>query len=304
MLLLTAAIVAAVSVGVWAHGRFGEGAEALTRRLLDAMLYVALPFIVFFVVARAELDTGAGLGLMYGYVGHLVCGTLAYVAARRIFHLGPTGTATMVIGVVMANTGYLGVPLTAALLGADDLGPAVTFDAIVSGPSFYVFGFAVAAALTTRGEPLRDRLARFVSRSPPLVAVLAALVAPDAIAPEVMRDVAEVAVAALLPVGFFVLGVTLCAEAAKGAFAFPPPLSRPVATVVALRMLAAPALLAALSAATVSVPDAYLVQAAMPVGINTLVVAHAYDLDLGMAASAVAWSTAIAVVAGLGTLVV
>jgi hypothetical protein len=29
----------------------------------------------------------------------------------------------------------------------------------------------------------------------------------------------------------------------------------------------------------IEIPDAYLVQAAMPVGINTLVVAHAYDRD-------------------------
>ncbi len=49
----------------------------------------------------------------------------------------------------------------------------------------------------------------------------------------------------------------------------------------------------------IEIPDAYLVQAAMPVGINTLVVAHAYDLDLAIAASALAWSTAIAVVASL-----
>ncbi|MDQ3678211.1 MAG: hypothetical protein M3401_15680 [Actinomycetota bacterium] len=44
---------------------------------------------------------------------------------------------------------------------------------------------------------------------------------------------------------------------------------------------------------------AYLVQAAMPVGINTLVVAHAYDLDLPLAASALAWTTTIAIAAGL-----
>ena len=36
----------------------------------------------------------------------------------------------------------------------------------------------------------------------------------------------------------------------------------------------------------------------MPVGVNTLVVAHAYDLDRGLAAAALAWSTAIALAAG------
>jgi predicted permease len=34
----------------------------------------------------------------------------------------------------------------------------------------------------------------------------------------------------------------------------------------------------------------------MPCGINTMIVTHAYGLDLRLTASAVAWSTAIAVV--------
>ena len=57
---LALAIAASVAVGVWAHRRYGDGALALTRRLLDAMLYVALPLIIFFVVARADLAAGAG----------------------------------------------------------------------------------------------------------------------------------------------------------------------------------------------------------------------------------------------------
>ncbi len=72
---------------------------------------------------------------------------------------------------------------------------------------------------------------------------------------------------------------------------------------LALRLLVAPALMLGLSALIVDVPDAYLVQAAMPSGINTLIVAHVYGLDLRLAAGAIAWTTTVvvtvAVVAGL-----
>jgi malate permease and related proteins len=37
----------------------------------------------------------------------------------------------------------------------------------------------------------------------------------------------------------------------------------------------------------------------MPCGINTLLVAHVYGLDVRLAAQAVAWSTAVAVTAAL-----
>ncbi|TMM03887.1 MAG: transporter, partial [Actinobacteria bacterium] len=77
------------------------------------------------------------------------------------------------------------------------------------------------------------------------------------------------------------------------------PLTRAVGAAVVLRLLVAPALLAALSAIIVAVPHAYLFQAAMPSGINSLVVAHAYGLDLRLTSSALAWTTAIVIAAGV-----
>lgn len=67
--------------------------------------------------------------------------------------------------------------------------------------------------------------------------------------------------------------------------------------VLGLRLVIAPALMLALSALTFDVPDAYYVEAGMPTGINALVVAHAYGLDLRLTSAALAWSTAVAVVA-------
>ena len=112
-------------------------------------------------------------------------------------------------------------------------------------------------------------------------------------------DTARVLAYAVLPVGFFILGVNLASEAEDGALAFPPPLSGPVGVALVLRLLVAPALMFGLSAAIIEVPDAYLVQAAMSSGINSLVVAHAYGLDLRICASALAWTTSVVVVGAL-----
>jgi predicted permease len=195
----------------------------------------------------------------------------------------------------MANTGYFGTPVVATLLGHDDLGAAVTFDALVSSPIFYVGAFLIAAILTTQGQPPAARLRTYVLRNPPLIAVAAALVSPDALAPDVLVDVARVAIIAIAPVGFFVVGVRLAAER----IGFPPPLGAPVAVVVALRLVVAPLALLGLATLAGGMPDAYLLQAAMPVGVNTLTVAHAYDLDETLAAAALAWTTALALAAAL-----
>jgi predicted permease len=104
---------------------------------------------------------------------------------------------------------------------------------------------------------------------------------------------------AILPLGFFVVGITLAAEAEEGAVRFPPPLSLAVGVALALKLLVAPAIVLALSQLVLDVPDPYLVQAAMASAINAIVIAHEYGLDGGLTAAAIAWSTAIVVVAGL-----
>lgn len=295
MLALALAILAAIAAGVGAQRRLGERAETLTRWLLGALLYVALPFIAFFVLARAGFGAGAGLGLGLAYVMHAVVGLLAWAIAARVLHLSARATATVIVATIMANTGYLGAPLVNTLLGHDALGAAITYDVLVSGPMFFFVAFAVAAAFTTRGEPAARRVRTFITRNPPLIAVAAGLAAPDALAPDVLVEIARVGVIALAPLGFFIVGVQLAAESRGTTLR----LSAPVAVVIALRMVVAPLLMIGAVTVAGDVPDAYLVQAAMPVGVNMLVVVQAYELDRAIAASALAWSTAIALVAGL-----
>ncbi|MGE5858027.1 MAG: AEC family transporter, partial [Solirubrobacterales bacterium] len=68
---------------------------------------------------------------------------------------------------------------------------------------------------------------------------------------------------------------------------------------ILLRLVVAPGLLLALSLPFIDLPGPYLLLAAMPCGVNTVLGAHGYGLDSRLAAQAVAWTTAIAVVAAL-----
>ncbi|MGA8219300.1 MAG: hypothetical protein WB771_12095 [Solirubrobacterales bacterium] len=61
----------------------------------------------------------------------------------------------------------------------------------------------------------------------------------------------------------------------------------------------APGLLLLLSLPLIDLPGPYLLLAAMPCGINTLLVAHVYGLDAKLAAQSVTWTTTIAVAAAL-----
>ncbi len=300
MALVVLAIIASTAAGVGAERRWGDAARLATGRLLDVLLWVVLPLITFFVVARLQLTAGVGAGLAFGYLAAAAAGLTAWVVGERVLGLGRPSTGAMVCAVMVSNTGYLGLPLAVTLLGADQLGAMVAYDILVNGPVMYVAGFAVGAAFGTRaGANPRQRLRAYVLRNPVAFALAAALLVPDTLAPDVAVNGAELLAVALLPVGFFVLGVHLMHEREDGVLEFPPKMTAAAAAALGLKLLVVPAIVLAASTLIVVVPDAYLLAAAMPTGINTLLIAHVYGLDLRLAAAIVAYSTTIVVLAAI-----
>jgi len=302
-LLTAATIAAAVAVGVWAERRRPQAAARAARRSLTLMLYALLPPVIFFNIAASRIDVSHGVGLVLGLVASSLGAFAAYLLASRVLHLSNPRTGAVVCTVLSVNTGYLGYPLTVALLGRDELPTAVLYDVLVTGPCLLLGAFAVGAALGTKaGEGPRDRVRAFFTRNPPLYAAIAGILAPDALAPQALVDLSQALLVAILPIGFFAVGATLAENAEHGELPMPPPLTRPVLVALGSRLLLVPALLTLLAAPLIDLPAAYRLMAAMPSGINSMVVAHAYGLDMEITAEAVTWSTTIVVLAALASL--
>ena len=297
MIGIVAAIVVSVGAGVWAERRWGPGASRSSRRALLLVLYVVLPPTTFFNIAAAEIDVGSGVGVLLAWAA-LACSVLvAWFVAARVLRLSRPATGSVLVCVLIANTGYLGYPVVAVLEGLDALSVAVVYDILVGSTALLLGAFTVGAAFGERaGEGVRERTISFFARNPPVYAAILGLLAPDALAPELAVDISRIAIIAVLPIGFFAVGVALAEESEHGTFAGIPRLDPPVALAVGARMVLAPLLLLALAAPLIDLPETYLLLAAMPCGINTMVVTHAYGLDLRISAAAVAWSTALAVV--------
>jgi len=302
VVVIAATIAAALAAGARAERRYGPGAQRAARVVLGAMLYALVPFIAFFNIDRLRIDANVGGGIALGYVALALTGGVAYLVGRRALDLGRPATGALMCGAIQGNTGYLGLPLAAAVLGASRLGEAVAYDALVQSPTLLVAGFGIGAAFGARtGAGAGARVRAFLARNPPLLAVIAGLLAPRSLAPDSLVHLSRLLVFALLPLGFFAVGVTLAAESEDGAARFPPPFTRAIAATLGLRLLLAPALLVALAAPLIDLPTPYLLLAAMPCGINGLVIAHAYGLDVGLSAGAIAWSTAVVAVVGVLT---
>jgi malate permease and related proteins len=300
VLLTIAAIAVSSSAGVFAERRWPASAVGWARRLLVISLYTLIPFVIFFNLDRVHLNADLAGGLVVGWIAILCAAALAWVTGTRLLRLRRPQTGSVITGTLIPNSGYLGYPLAASLLGFHALGQAVVYDVVVSAPCLLLLGFGVGAAFGTKaGVGFGKRVIAFLTRNPPLYAAIAGVLAPASFAPDVLVDISRGVVIALLPIGFFAVGAVLAEEAEEGTLELSSPFHPPVGSTILLRLVIAPGLLLLLSLPFIDLPGPYLLLAAMPCGVNTLLIAHVYGLDAKLAAQAVAWTTAIAVVAVL-----
>ncbi|MBF6621667.1 MAG: hypothetical protein ITG02_15735 [Patulibacter sp.] len=317
LFLLVAVMAAAVAGGVAAERRWQDRAERRTRGAMSLMLTWVLPPVYFVLVSRIHPDLRLVGGLLTAYAVLAVVGVVAWWVADRVMKLPRPTVGAVILAVTMANTGYFGLPLTRVVLGPDELGAAVAWDSLVSGPMFFLVGFAVGAAFAPpgllgpggAGTPER-RLVAFL-KNPLLWSAIAGLAIPVD-APAWSAEIAQWVVYALLPVGFVVVGVQLSGErrleraAAAGADPVTVgPRSHPtrrriirpeVALAVGLRLVVAPLLVVGVSLLALDLPKGMLLQAVAPAGLNGLLVAHRFNLTLQPIASSIVWTTSLVTV--------
>lgn len=306
MIFIALAIAASIAAGVEAERRAGARAGVWARAILKFLLYVVMPLVAFFNIARLEVSADVGVGIVLGWTALALSALVGWLIGRRLLQRpAPTSGVLAIVG-LQANTGLMGVAVAGAVLGFDQLGEAVAYDALVQQPVFFIGSFAIAAATGTKaGETVAERVRAFFVRNPPLAAVALALIAPDALAPDVLVDASRLLVLCVPVLGFFAVGVTLAEEAEEGALKFPPPLTPPIGVAIVLRLLVAPVLLYALAAPFIDLPAAFLLASAMPAGLHIVVLAHVYGLDVPFAAGAIVWTTMVALpVLLLGSVIV
>jgi predicted permease len=296
VIFIALAIAASIAAGVEAERRAGARAGVWARRILTFLLYVVMPIVAFFNMARLEISADVGVGIVLGWIALALAALVGWLIARRLLRLPAPSAGVLAIVGLQANTGLMGLAVVGAVLGFEHLSEGVVYDALVQQPVFFIGSFAIAAATGTKaGETVPQRVRAFFVRNPPLAAVLLGAVAPAALAPDLLVDAARVLVLTVPVLGFFAVGVTLAEEAEEGAMKFPPPLTPQIGAAIVLRLLVAPALLLALAAPLIDLPAAFLLAATMPAGLHIVVLAHVYGLDVPFAAGAIVWTTMISV---------
>ena len=146
-------------------------------------------------------------------------------------------------------------------------------------------------------SPRRDV---FQAISDPTRRAILGLLAPESLAPDIAVEISRILVVLPLVVGFFAVGAILTEEVRDGVMKVPPRPHRPLGAVIFCRLIAAPSLLLLFTLPVSGVPSSYYLLAVMPTGLNSMIVGHAYGLDLRTCAEAIVYSTTIVLVGVAG----
>lgn len=261
-----------------------EGAGRFRERLWRANYVLLIPLAAVYAFLSIELDrellTVVGCAVGAWWLTVLAAGVYAALVAPP----GPSRGALWLVA-AFPNTGFIGYPLAHLAFGREGLRLAVIYDQV----SLVVPAIVVATIIARRygGLPgtatgLRDRgLLREVAVSPPLWTVVALLLArvsvlPDPVDIEALGTVVGHVVG---PVGFLLLGLSVPLHG----FSHAPRDVMETGGACLVRVGLAPALVWIVArAASVEVPVALYLIAAMPTAFHALVLSRIHGLDVGV----------------------
>ena len=250
------------------------------------IIYVGLPAFIFRAVHGAKLDAK-----LWGVVGvawavFAVTLGLGWLAAR-LLKLPPTVAGGFIIATALGNTGYIGYPVTQALLGPAKLPDAIFYDVFGTVGALVFVGLLVAQHYgdneEARVNPLRE-----LFTFPAVIALLVGLALRPVAVPELVGNGLELLANMVAPLIMLSVGMSLRVSTLGRA-------AVPLGVLGVLRLVVASALGWGVGMLVLG-PGAPLqvavLEAGMPSMMLTLVVGERFGLDTDFIASAIFVTTA------------
>lgn len=277
-------------VGVGALLRWTKIVRAQDAKPINALIiYVGLPAFIFSAVHGSTLraDLWGVVAVAWLVFGAMVA--LAWLGAR-LLRLPREMAGGFIIAAALGNTGYIGYPITAALLGDRNLPEAIFYDVFGTVGALVVVGLLIAQHYGTNDEARVNPLREIVTFPAVIALALALLLRPFDI-PILVSDGLGLLANMVAPLIMLSVGLSLRVSTLGRA-------AGPLVALTGLRLLVAPAI--ALAVGTLLLGDVgggaplrvAVLEAGMPAMMLTLVVGERFGLDTDFIASAIFVTTA------------
>jgi predicted permease len=281
-------IISMLGVG-YAFARLRVLPDTAADTLNRVVLYLCLPAAVLLALPKLHLDlTLIGLALTPWVVVLMTWGLLRLSGCW--IHLRRDEYAVLLLCVGLGNTGFVGYPMVAALLGQDALAYAVIYDQFGTFLLMSTFGLYVCASYGGEARPTARDIVLRILRFPPAWALVVALTimpeAPPGWLAHGLKSLAD----AMLPLVMLAVGFSL-------RFQLPRSDIRSLTLGLGLKLLLLPVLVwlgSALVGMEGQVLQANVLETAMPPMITAAVLAIAHNLAPRLAAALVGYGILLA----------
>lgn len=281
--------VGIVGVG-WLLRRTGilrrEDAHPINR----VIIYAGLPAMIFRAVHGAKLGPDLALVAAVAWGVFVVSALLAWSLTRALRLPRPVAGG-FILAAALGNTGYIGYPITSALLGETGLVRAIFYDVFGTVGCLLIVGLFVAErfgdAQENRVNPLREALT-----FPAVIALFVGLALRSVAVPELVSNGIDALANLVVPLIMISVGVSLRPGAIREQ-------AGPLAFLTALRLVVAPLVAFAIGSVLLGDPDALRVvvlEAGMPSMMLTLVIGERFGLDTDFIAAAIMVTTVACIV--------
>ena len=283
----------------------GYGAGRL--RLLDEtaaagvntfVFYFALPAFLFGLMSSSPIGEVVNAPFVGAYLtASLALFALTALVGFRLFEIGRAEAAVQGLAAVLANTGYMGIPLISAVFGREAAVPIVvglTLDGVLMIP----LGIVIIESSKGRAESLtHTALATFsaLARNPLILSIFAGLaVSTTGFNPPMpLGNFLDLLGGTAGPCALFALGATLAGRTVAGGTA-------EVSYMTFMKLVLHPAALFFTTTVIFSVDPfwakAALLGAALPIAANVFIVARQYNVYVTRTSSAILISTAVSLI--------
>jgi len=296
--VLNAALpVFALILAGYLAARFGILGPAATDSINRFVVYLALPALLFQVMATIAWHDLANLAFLAAFGGGMMIVFLGCLMVERHNRRSLTDASIDSLAAAYANTGFLGIPLCLVTFGRQSLPPVIIATLLTACLLFAIVIVLIEVDRHGRQDlgPAIGKVSLVLLRNPLLVSPVAgmAFAATGLPLPLPVDRFATLLGNAASPCALVAIGLFLAQQ--RGGHD-----NRAVLRLVALKLLVHPAVTALLAFWLFPMPRLWaqvaVVLAALPVGTGPFMLAKLYDREAAVASRAILLSTLCSVV--------
>jgi predicted permease len=257
-------------------------------RLGQFLFWVGVPISIVSFLRQSSLSGQIWIAPAFAYLAILLGGFLAWLGIKGQAYFRntvpqPPTQASLILAAMLGNTGYLGFPVTLAILGKEYFAWALFYDLLGSFPGAYGLGVLIAARFGG-GVQNRWQIIKAILINPALWSFGFGLLVREATIPTVVEFCLEKFAWSSVALSLVLIGMRLGLLKSWR--------SLPQAGIsLGIKMLLVPLILGSilpLFGLTGSTAKVIVLQMAMPPAFGTLVIAETFNLDRDLTVTALA----------------